>query len=182
MKLLYFRFFGPPGTVVHCSDGLEWLVVYNDNQSTVVVYRNNVFRLIIVRINFSLSTLEICSKTRKLIRLAHKDHMRVLRIVHTKPNFTEFYDVVNMFHDIIEYYKENIVHIDPTWHLTANDLFYAFTHHIIHLHHHLRYLCERHVTCIQRVFREANTNPRRVLCRKRLLWEFHELYNLCYRL
>ena len=168
-RITYARYFGYPGSVVLCNDGSEWVVAYNDFQSTVVLYKDGNFRVIICygkrfpRSMYDLASIDICTKTKEMHSFTSKP-VHTTRILERRIEVCTFMKILESFDDIICHYSNY-----------RDNMFELFSRHIIHLHHHLKFLCERHVLCIQRVFKKCVTNPAHDMCRRRLQREFREL-------
>jgi hypothetical protein len=177
-KLLYARRYGSPGSLVRCNDGLDWTVVYNDDQSTVVIYREDVFRIVTfyggpLPSVFNICSADICTyDDEKRMRNFTRRPIRPLRIMSKKTSFIAFLEMLEEFQNVIAHYDMYQSAHDSD---ISSFVFKLLTHHIIHLHYHLKYLCERHALCIQRMFKTAISDPAYVLCRRRLRREFEDL-------
>lgn len=171
--MLYAKHYGNPGSIVTCDDNKEYVVVHNDFQSTIILYRKNIFTVLqcyywLIR-PFAPITLCFDITMHENIVESVGTNMQY-RNKHVIKKTQNTVDIIT-FREILCKFNSVISIID-----NANIEFYSLPiHYIRDQHTHLLYLCERPLLLIQRTFRKAISNPNYRLCRSRLMREYNLL-------
>ena len=170
--LIYARKFGSCGNIVTCNDEQQYVVVHNDFQSTIIIYRDTIFSILlcctkIYPFRSIMFTYDIEVKNDHMIVCNPRFERKCVIKKHERiSDLFEFQKILQMFTSVISYFESS-----------GNTLYIDTFHHIRDLHTHLLYLCERPITLIQRMFRKAISDPNYKLCRSRLLNEYAILQN-----
>lgn len=165
--LFYFLFarrFGFPGNIVTCNDGNTYIVVHNDFQSTIILYRENIFTILLCCTKLKLPRMFTYDISNKIQNSGF--HQRYVKTIHGECDIIYFRNILESFNKAISYLE------------SLEDTFYIdCIAHVRILHTHLLYLTERPVLLIQRMFRKSISNPEHKMCERRLLREYHNFIN-----
>lgn len=187
-KFLYFLFrynycnkYGNPGNIIKCSDGKTYTVVHNDYQSTIILYKDNIFKILLcctslfrciksLMISYDIMILHN-TNTNNNINISNIS-LESIYVYHKEDGYIgilEFRNILILFHEVMKYLK--ILH-DKSY---LNSII-----HIGKMNAHLIYLCEEPALRIQRKFRKIISDPTYKMCRSRLYHEYNNLINDVY--
>jgi hypothetical protein len=166
--IFFARNFGYSGNIVKCNDKKEYIVVHNDFQSTIILYREGVFKVLVCctilypfRSIMFVYDIDIFGKISNI-----KFEKKYVTSIESQCDIIEFRNILQLFNIVLL----NLESLDDTFFINTIS-------HIRDLHIHLLYLCEKPVLLIQRMFRKAISNPNYELCRTRLMKEYNIMNN-----